>query len=181
LLTLMYKAPNKEMEDYVRHTLQDLKTLTRGLAATSHLLSHSAGEWKADIAQRLAPTGCVLEWTFELDHEVALNVVQWSGLTRILRELISNVIAHARARRTRIFGKYREGMLHIVVTDNGVGGTPQVWSTGLGLGGIRKRVRMLGGQIAWSANTPTGVRCEFTVRLLQPSLASSRRPDANLG
>ncbi|HEX4511033.1 MAG TPA: histidine kinase, partial [Burkholderiaceae bacterium] len=54
LLTLMYKAPNKEMEDYVRHTLQDLKTLTRGLAATSHLLSHSAGEWKADIAQRLA-------------------------------------------------------------------------------------------------------------------------------
>ena len=33
LLTMMYKATSPEMEDYVRHTLQDLKTLTRGLAA----------------------------------------------------------------------------------------------------------------------------------------------------
>ena len=95
LLTLMYKAPNTEMEDYVRHTLQDLKTLTRGLAATTHFLSHAAAEWKADIAQRLAPTGCTLEWSFTQDVDIQLNVVQWSGLTRILRELVSNIIAHA--------------------------------------------------------------------------------------
>jgi signal transduction histidine kinase len=176
LLTLMYKAPNKEMEDYVRHTLQDLKTLTRGLAATTHLLSHSAGEWKADIAQRLAPTGCLLEWSFEQDAEVQLNVVQWSGLTRILRELVSNVIAHAHARSTSIRGELRDGTLHLSVADDGVGGTPQEWSTGLGLGGIRKRVRMLGGQIAWEANTPTGVRCEVSVPLMPTTL-----PDAGAG
>jgi signal transduction histidine kinase len=176
LLTLMYKAPNKEMEDYVRHTLQDLKTLTRGLAATTHLLSHSAGEWKADIAQRLAPTGCELEWSFEQDTEVQLNVVQWSGLTRILRELVSNVIAHAHAHKTSIRGALHEGVLHLSVADDGVGGTPQEWSTGLGLGGIRKRVRMLGGQIAWEANSPRGVRCEVSV-----PLATSTPPDAGAG
>jgi signal transduction histidine kinase len=104
LLTLMYKAPNSEMEDYVRHTLQDLKTLTRGLAATTHMLSHAAGEWKADIAQRLAASGCDLEWTFAQDCDIQLNVVQWSGLTRILRELVSNIIAHAHARHARIDG-----------------------------------------------------------------------------
>ena len=43
LLTLMYKAQSPEMEDYVRHTLQDLKTLTRGLAASNHRLSHAGG------------------------------------------------------------------------------------------------------------------------------------------
>jgi signal transduction histidine kinase len=165
LLTLMYKAPNKEMEDYVRHTLQDLKTLTRGLAATQHLLSHSAGEWKADIAQRLAPTGCALEWSFTQDADVHLNVVQWSGLTRILRELVSNVIAHAHASQATIHGEYRAGVLRLSVADDGVGGTPQQWSTGLGLGGIRKRVRMLGGQIAWRPNEPRGVRCEVSVPL----------------
>ena len=42
LLTLMYKAQSPEMEEYVRHTLQDLKTLTRGLAAANHSLSHAA-------------------------------------------------------------------------------------------------------------------------------------------
>jgi signal transduction histidine kinase len=184
LLTLMYKAPNKEMEDYVRHTLQDLKTLTRGLAATTHLLSNAAGEWKADIAQRLAPTGCELDWSFTLDAEVQLNVVQWSGLTRILRELVSNIIAHAHAKRTSIHADLREGTLYLTVIDDGVGGTPKEWSTGLGLGGIRKRVRMLGGQITWLQNTPTGVRCEVSVPLVSPPTlpsASAMQPGAGAG
>jgi len=173
LLTLMYKAPNPEMEDYVRHTLQDLKTLTRGLAATTHFLSHAAGEWKADIAQRLALTGCTLEWSFAQDTDIQLNVVQWSGLTRILRELVSNIIAHAHATHARIDAELRDGQLRLVVADDGVGGTPKDWSTGLGLGGIRKRVRMLGGSIAWLPNTPVGVRCEVSVPLGTPSAPSA--------
>jgi signal transduction histidine kinase len=179
LLTLMYKAPNAEMEDYVRHTLQDLKTLTRGLAATSHYLSHSAGEWKADIAQRLAPTGCTLEWQFEQDTEIQLNVVQWSGLTRILRELVSNIIAHAKATHATIHGDLRAGVLKLTVTDNGVGGTPKDWSTGLGLGGIRKRVRMLGGTIAWQQNTPEGVRCDVSLPLATPSMPAPTAEPVN--
>src|SRR5581483_8936952 len=58
LLTLMYTAQTQEMEDYLRHTLLDLKTLTRGLAAPSHRLSHAAAEWKTDLTQRLAAAHC---------------------------------------------------------------------------------------------------------------------------
>ena len=61
LLTLMYKAQSPEMEEYVRHTLQDLKTLTRGLAASNHRLSHAAAEWKADLTQRLTAAHVALE------------------------------------------------------------------------------------------------------------------------
>jgi signal transduction histidine kinase len=176
LLTLIYKSKDAEMQDYVRHTLQDLKTLTRGLAATTHLLSHAAGEWKADIAQRLQQAGCTLEWTFSQDTEISLNVVQWSGLTRILRELVSNIIAHAHARRTVIHARLSDGLLRLSVVDDGVGGTPKEWSAGLGLGGIRKRVRTLGGTIAWTQNTPAGVRCDVDVPLATPTM--SVLPDA---
>jgi signal transduction histidine kinase len=165
LLTLMYKSPDREMEEYVRHTLQDLKTLTRGLAATTHLLSHASGEWKADIAQRLGETGCRLEWSFTMDEDIELGVVHWSALTRILRELVSNIVAHAGARTTSIHGQLRNGWLSLVVADDGQGSAPELWSHGLGLGGIRKRVKLLGGTIEWSAGTPRGVRCEVNVPL----------------
>jgi signal transduction histidine kinase len=102
LLTLMYTAQSPEIEEYVRHTLQDLKTLTRGLAASNHRLSHAAAEWKADLSQRLTAAHIELGWHFEADEDLTLSVVRWSALTRVLRELVSNAIAHAQATRVDV-------------------------------------------------------------------------------
>lgn len=174
LLTLMYKAGDREMEEYIRHTLQDLKTLTRGLAAAHHPLSHAAGEWKADLAQRLAAARLRLEWRFDADRELMLSVVQWSALTRILRELASNAIAHAEASRVSVELQLAGDQLTLSVADDGRGGDPRAWSHGLGLGGVRKRVRALGGQVQWQAHPQGGIRCE--VRL--PCTAGGRSPAA---
>jgi signal transduction histidine kinase len=163
LLTLMYKAPNPEMEEYVRHTLQDLKTLTRGLAAAEHPLSHAAAEWKADISQRLAASHCSLAWHFEASSDVPLSVVQWSGITRILRELVNNVIAHAGASHVEIDARFDQGVLQLTVADDGHGREPQTWAHGLGLGGVRKRVKLLGGQVRWKERQPQGIVCEVRV------------------
>jgi signal transduction histidine kinase len=169
LLTLMYKAPTPEMEDYVRHTLKDLKTLTRGLAAPNHPLSHAAAEWKADIAQRVSAAGCELVWAFHCDRDFELSVVQWSGLTRVLRELVSNSLAHAKAERVVVDIRLERGHLTLVVSDDGVGRQPQNWSHGLGLGGVRKRVKQLGGDVAWRENDPRGIACRVHV----PGLAGA--------
>ena len=160
LLTLMYKAGSPEVEDYIRHTLQDLKTLTRGLAASSHPLAHAAGEWKADAGHRLGAAGLRFDWRFEADREATLSVVQWSALTRILRELVSNAIAHAEASCVSVAIHLSGGELSLVVADDGQGRDPQAWAHGLGLGGVRKRVRTLGGQVQWLAAPGGGIRCE---------------------
>jgi signal transduction histidine kinase len=164
LLTLMYKAPSPEMEEYVRHTLQDLKTLTRGLAAANRPLSHAAGEWKADLTQRLSAAHVSLGWNLSFDQDISLSVVQWSGLTRVMRELISNVIAHAKARRVEIEFHLENDQLKLSVTDNGKGHTPKNWSHGLGLGGVRKRVKQLGGDVAWREVSPCGICCAVNIR-----------------
>ena len=165
LLTLMYKAPNAEIEEYIRHTLQDLKTLTRGLAASNHRLSHAAAEWKADLSQRLTATGCDLQWSFSIDRDLTLNVVQWSGLTRVIRELVNNIISHARASQVEVSAQVDRGQFTLVISDDGIGREPGAWSHGLGLGGVRKRVKLLGGQVQWREATPRGIRCELRIPL----------------
>ena len=165
LLTLMYKAPNLEVEEYIRHTLQDLKTLTRGLAAANHRLSHAAAEWKSDITLRLAATGCDLHWSFSADRDLMLSVVQWSGLTRVLRELVNNIITHAGATQVEITAHFDRGRLDLTVSDDGQGRAPQAWAHGLGLGGVRKRVKLLGGQVQWQEQPQRGIRCEVRVPL----------------
>lgn len=164
LLTLMYKSPTPEMEEYVRHTLQDLKTLTRGLAAPNHPLSHASAEWKADLTQRLLAAHVDLGWECEYDEDILLSVVQWSALTRVLRELVSNAIAHAQASRVEIAFALERDRLDLTVCDNGVGRNPRVWAHGLGLGGVRKRVKQLSGEVEWREIAPHGIGCRVTIR-----------------
>ncbi len=163
LLTLMYQAQTPEMEDYIRHTLQDLKTLTRGLAKAEHRLSHASAEWKADLTQRLTAAQVQLGWAVEYDQDQRLSVVQWSALTRVLRELVSNALYHAKATRVDVNFSLSQRRLHLTVADDGNGREPQTWSHGLGLGGVRKRVKLLGGEVQWRENLPRGIVCEVTV------------------
>ena len=164
LLTLMYKAQSPEMEEYVRHTLQDLKTLTRGLAASNHRLSHACVEWKSDLAHRLSAAHIDLKWSINFDDDILLTMVQWSALTRILRELVSNAIAHAQACQLDIEVRLERDDLELTVTDDGLGHNPQTWSHGLGLSGVRKRVKQLGGEVEWLEQTPRGISCHVTMR-----------------
>ena len=166
LLTLMYKAPSPEIEEYVRHTLKDLKTLTRGLAASGHRIGDAAAEWKADLMQRLTAADIELGWHFSADRDPVLGVVQWSALTRILRELVSNAIAHARATRVEVTMELAGERLSLRVADDGRGQAPERWSHGLGLSGVRKRVKQLGGDVSWQAATGGGIEC--SVHLVLP-------------
>ncbi len=166
LLTLIYKAQTPEMEDYARHTLQDLKTLTRGLAASSHRLSHAAGDWKADLTHRLTAANIDLSWSCEFDEDMLLSMVQWSALTRVLRELVTNSIAHSAASRVEISVKLEQDRMQLSVSDDGAGHSPAQWSHGLGLAGVRKRVKQLNGRVEWKEAEPRGICCRVTVQNL---------------
>jgi signal transduction histidine kinase len=177
LLTLMYQSPSKEMEDYIRHTLQDLKTLTRGLAATEHQLSHAAAEWKADLTQRLQAAEGQLGWSVQFDQDLRLSVVQWSALTRVLRELVTNALYHGHAGRIDVNMVLQGGALALCVVDDGQGRDPASWAHGLGMGGVRKRVKLLGGQVQWMERAPRGVVCEVQV----PRFCDTGKRDASTG
>jgi signal transduction histidine kinase len=95
--------------------------------------------------------------------------VQWSALTRVLRELVSNALAHAQACLIKVDIQLGRGTLVLLVSDDGRGSAPEVWSHGLGLGGVRKRVKQLGGEVQWREQEPRGIVCRVSV----PGLASA--------
>jgi signal transduction histidine kinase len=104
-----------------------------------------------------------LTWTFQSDRDVTIGAVHWSAMTRILRELVNNVIAHSEARNVDIEARFEQGELRLSVGDDGDGRDPSTWSHGLGLGGVRKRVKLLGGQVSWREREPRGIVCELRV------------------
>ena len=168
LLTLLYKAPSRDIEDYIRNTITDLKTLTRGLASGNHHLIDAAAEWRTDAGRRLEVAQVELDWSLHTDRDIELTVVQWSALTRVLRELVSNVIAHAQASTVWIRLQLDERHLMLSVEDDGIGGAPGQWPHGLGLGGVRKRVKQMNGDVQWTVGRHGGIRCEIHVKDFGP-------------
>ena len=165
LLTLILRAHEPALVESLRATLSDLKALTRGLSASRARLSEAAADWQHDACMRLEQAGIALTWQLDCGGDVVLGAEQWLALGRVLRELLSNVIAHAQASTVAVRGALRAGWLELTVDDDGTGRAPQRWMSGLGLGGIQRRVAALGGSVHWAERAPRGIRCSVRVPL----------------
>ena len=73
-------------------------------------------------------------------------------------------IAHSRAQQLDVDFRLESDRLELIITDNGVGRNPRAWSHGLGLGGVRKRVKQLGGEVEWREVSPHGISCRVIIR-----------------
>jgi signal transduction histidine kinase len=123
------------------------------------------------MLQRLQVAHLAMDWQASFGHDTELNMIQWSALTRMLRELISNTIAHSQATQVAVSLSLVDDELTITVRDNGRGRDPKAWAPGLGVGGVRKRVKQLGGEVQWLEAAPTGIECR--VRFARWSQAGS--------
>jgi two-component system sensor histidine kinase DesK len=99
-------------------------------------------------------------------------------LALALREAVTNVVRHARATSCRIvlrrdgpFGERADDTVRLVVDDDGAGARgPE----GMGLRGMRERVRTLGGSVEKEVGRrPGDVGTRLTVHLSIPMLAAS--------
>jgi signal transduction histidine kinase len=113
----------------------------RGVGALEHARSFSETLLRA--------SGCALTWTEErADVRIASRTLHEIG--RVVKESISNVVRHARAKNVRIRLEYPNGLIRITIQDDGVGFTmhqvrPSRDGRGLGLVGNAERMARLGG------------------------------------
>lgn len=78
---------------------------------------------------------------------------------RIVQESLNNALRHAQASQITILLSALDHQLHIDVSDNGMGATPDWANTGqFGVIGMRERAQGLGGSFSFESLQPSGVR-----------------------
>ena len=176
LLTIAQQGPGSRTAELARQAMAELRLSVRGLTGISSPLSDLMADWRAESVARLTASGIEPLWQVTQGGD-GINVAasMRTQVTRILREAVSNVIKHSQATRCSISLAEKDGVLYLEIADNGKGfkvvAEP---ADGLGLPGMERRARKLGG--SFSVGPAPGGGTQLRLVLPLPSDAS-----ANIG
>ena len=116
-----------------------------------------------------------INWTIEFEGDLgSINENQEISIYRIVQESLTNISRHAAASEVKLLitvvgqGNHQAGghkTLKIQIVDNGIGFDPSSQKTGLGLIGIRERVRSLHGEFSILSPPGEGVRLNINIPL----------------
>ena len=111
--------------------------------------------------------------------EVHLDPALATAAFRVAQEALTNVARHARRMRVWLRLRVRDGVLRLVVRDDGVGFDPEVIlrrgvrGEGVGLLGMRERASLLGGRVVIRSAIGRGTEIWLMVPVAQPGEEAS--------
>jgi signal transduction histidine kinase len=141
----------KETAEAVR----ELRELARGIHPAI-LEDEGLGAAIAALARR---AGIPVEVRFELDDRLPRLVESTSYFT--IAEALTNTQRHARASHATVRVAHTGDVLHIEVSDDGIGGAAP--DRGSGLRGLADRVTAIGGRLEVDSRTDRGTRLTATI------------------
>jgi two-component system sensor histidine kinase DesK len=143
------KAEMADVEQTSRAALADVRSTIRGYRA--HSLEAELKQAKAT----LETAGVIVKSESE---EVRLTPAQESVVALVVREAVTNVVRHARARNCHLRLIPVNGNCRIEIHDDGRGGGAV---EGNGLRGMRERIEALGGTLQRENSVGTRLSIEF--------------------
>jgi two-component system sensor histidine kinase DesK len=126
----------REVEEISRQALSDVRDAIRGYRSKG--LAAELAQAKATLETAGVAVQCDAATTLQLP------AMQESVLSLAVREGVTNVVRHARARNCRLRVEQQNGSCSLEIADDGQGFTTM---EGNGLRGMRERVEMLGGTL----------------------------------
>ncbi|WP_339844122.1 hypothetical protein [uncultured Halopseudomonas sp.] len=145
LLQLLHTSPDNS-RSLVREAIRDLRELLQNMDGQPVLVESAVAHWRNETEQRCEAAGVLLEWVDQVAGH-ALEATQFSHLTRLLREAVSNVLKHAKASRLSVHLHLDHGMLHLDVENDGLVDKP-VHSRGRGMAIMASRAQELRGNFS---------------------------------
>lgn len=170
LLTLVQAGSHDGTAPIARQALEEMRQSVRGMAGRAVPAEVALADWRAELVGRLQGARITPDWqvTAPEGDDLMLSPRLHLELTRVLREAVSNVIRHSGASHCAVRIALGGGRLAVQVDDDGrgLGEAPQ--GQGLGLPGLERRARKLGGQYRLGASALGGVQVRVDVPLAQP-------------
>ncbi|MBN1102123.1 MAG: PAS domain S-box protein [Deltaproteobacteria bacterium] len=156
--------------DLMRQTIEDLRgfTFEISLPILHELGIAAALEWLGE--NLLKPHGISIEIVTE-HAEKSLNRDARILFFHAARELVLNIVKHAKATNARIEIRGRGDMLVVTVVDNGKGFDVHAWradfstSQGFGLFNVKERIESIGGSVEIQSSASKGTRVTLRVPL----------------
>jgi signal transduction histidine kinase len=153
-----------EIAEARRVAAQSMQEVRNAVAAL-----HPASIATLSVTEALAQLGKEFErnaptTALTLDFETELPVLSPDivlALYRATQEALTNIRKHAQASKVLVRLRYEDGIIELLVLDNGQGastGDGQQQGGGFGLVGLRERVELLGGQVIYGPAEQGGYR-----------------------
>ncbi|MEP7370280.1 MAG: histidine kinase [Dermatophilaceae bacterium] len=130
-----------------RSGLSDALTELRALARGIHPAALSQGGLAAALPTLCARAPFPVDLDLDLTVADVPDTLQAAGYF-VIAELLTNAARHSAASRASVNLSVSDGVLHVVVSDDGTGGAR--FTPGGGLSGLRDRVHALGGTLTLS-------------------------------
>lgn len=160
LLQLLHTT-SEDARPLVREAIQDLRNLLRNMEGHPILAEAAASQWHEEVAQRCRDHGVALKWQANAPL-IMLDAGQYSALTRVLREAVSNALRHASPSCLRIALSVDDGTLCIEVSNDGIVDCADA-QHGRGLPIMNARMEALGGECGYHSQDG-----RWTVRVSVP-------------
>ncbi|WP_336802199.1 sensor histidine kinase [Kaistia sp. MMO-174] len=151
LLTGLHMA-DQRLRPTLQAAMSDIRAIVSGMTGEQVSLERLLSEVRHETARRLEATDIRLDWPLseEPDEECLLDYRRNKAITSAFREVVSNVIRHARATTLQVRISAGVDRLDAVVRDDG-DGMPEAAlageTQGFGLRNLKRRLIDVGGQI----------------------------------
>jgi signal transduction histidine kinase len=139
--------------DYARNTLEDLRTITRGLNAQTRTLNELIADLRYQLAERAERQSLSFRFDAELSKvgDWQIGSRQGTLLNSICSELLRNAMQH-QPTTSIAFSLRIDGITaYLRVENDGQFSNPDSWKPGLGMTSIRRRINDLNGYCHWTA------------------------------
>ncbi len=162
LLELIYTAKDDETKKMAKNILSNIRQAVAQTENIQCTMIQLAEAIISEAKMRLQPTSIVLiDTIYLLNNRQKLSRVIPNVVLRISREVISNIIKHAKSSEIKINISSDSSTFTIEITDNGIGFIA-TRATGKGLKTIEKRAQSIHAQVQWDSKLNQGTAFKLT-------------------